>query len=155
MPEKADQEQLANITEMLRVMTYSRGWQGVDGPPDPDSKPFATWDGVVAHWRGDARREEMKNYKPPVENEKVLDKPQDAVKGSSSTAGGDTEEGESEDEGDLQENVVEVQEVENAEVLPPEEVCVRVKFTAEKAVWAKSIELKLDPIYIYTRSMYH
>lgn len=61
MRDKADPEQLANMEEILRTMTYSAGWQGVDGPPDPDSKPFAAWDGDLPHWRGDARREEMKS----------------------------------------------------------------------------------------------
>lgn len=122
MPEKADQEQLANITEMLRVMTYSRGWQGVDGPPDPESKPFSTWDGVVEHWRGDARREEMKNPKTPAESEKAV---YDTVAATSAVEGDGVADEDSEGAGselDEASNVVDVQEIDDAEVLPPEEV---------------------------------
>lgn len=57
-PEKADTEQMANAEEMLRFLTYSAGWQGLDGPPDAGSRPFDHWDGVGPHWRGDARRGE-------------------------------------------------------------------------------------------------
>lgn len=118
MPEKADQEQLANVTELLRVMTYSRGWQGVDGPPDPESKPFADWDGVAPHWRGDARRAEELNRKSA---------PETAADGSGSTAAEQTGEEVTDTEvtdteGGLEENVVHVQTVDDAEVLPPEEV---------------------------------
>lgn len=58
-PENADQEQMANVEEMLRYLTYSAGWQGLDGPPDAESRPFDFWDGVDPHWRGDARRGEV------------------------------------------------------------------------------------------------
>eukprot|EP00892_Ulva_mutabilis_P009236 jgi/Ulvmu1/6685/UM030_0016.1 len=63
--ENADQEQLANAEEMLRYMTYGAGWQGLDGPPDAESRPFEFWDGTGPHWRGDARRGEAAAPPPP------------------------------------------------------------------------------------------
>lgn len=122
MPEKADQEQLANVTEMLRVMTYSRGWQGVDGPPDPDSRPFADWDGATPHWRGDARRAEEERNKNRSDNNNQ-ESLQNATAGSSGRDGEEANEGESDTEaGGLEDNVIHVTTVDDAEVLPPEQV---------------------------------